>query len=265
MTHPSSSSTVDFTSVTETSGADVSSEQIVRLAQRYYWAGEYCRGQDVLEVACGAGQGLGYLSSLARSLRAGDITPALVNEARTQYGSRIEISEMDATALPFPAQSLNTIILFEALYYLPSAERFVDECIRVLRPKGKVLIATANKDLYDFNPSPFSSTYYGVAELGQLFEARGFFCDFFGNTPIETVSLRQRILSPIKKVVINLGLMPKTMAGKKLLKRLVFGKLVPMPAEIDQSTAPKTTPVPLKRGEPNRDFKVIYMAATLRK
>ena len=28
------------------------------------------------------------------------------------------------------------------------------------------------------------------------------------------------------------GLLPKTMAGKKLLKRLVFGELVPMPAEI---------------------------------
>ncbi|MCD6265910.1 MAG: BrnT family toxin [Deltaproteobacteria bacterium] len=32
------------------------------------------------------------------------------------------------------------------------------DCVRVLRPGGKVLIATANKDLYDFNPSPHRIT-----------------------------------------------------------------------------------------------------------
>jgi len=38
------------------------------------------------------------------------------------------------------------IILFEAIYYIPDAEKFVEECARVLRLGGKVLIATANKD-----------------------------------------------------------------------------------------------------------------------
>ena len=254
---------VDFTSVTETPGANVSSEQIVRLAQRYYWAGEYCRSLDVLEVACGAGQGLGYLCSLARSLRAGDITPALVAQARTHYGHRIEISEMDATKLPFPAQSLDVVILFEALYYLPSAASFVAECVRVLRPGGRVLIVTANKDLYDFNPSPFSTIYYGVVELGVLFGSHGFACDFFGDSPLSAVSIRQRALRPIKKLAVKLRLMPKTMDGKRFLKRLVFGKLQPMPAEVDEHTAPRVEPLRISRDGPNRQFKVIYMTATL--
>jgi SAM-dependent methyltransferase len=254
----------DFTSVTELAGEEVTREQIERLAHRYHWAGELCGGKDVLEVGCGAGQGLGYLASLSKSLRAGDVTPYLVARAKAHYGSRIEILEMDAQALPFPDQSLDVVILFEAIYYLSSAERFVHECRRVLRPGGRVLVVTANKDLYDFNPSPFSLRYYGVPELRDLFSRRGFSCDFFGVTPVDSVSMRQRMLRPVKMLAAKFNLIPRTMAGKKYLKRLVFGKLVTMPAEVDRSIAPYTPPAPLPAGEPNHRYKVIYLAATLR-
>ncbi len=252
----------DFTTVTELADDKVPIEQLERLAHRYYWAGEYCRGKDVLEVACGAGQGLGYLASLSNSVHSGDITPALVARASAHYGTRLQIVEMDAQALPFSTSSLDVVILFEAIYYLQSAEAFVNECRRVLRPGGSVLIVTANKDLYDFNPSPFSQRYYGVVELGNLFGGSHFSCEFFGNMPVDAASWRQRIFRPIKTLVVKLGFMPKTMAGKKLLKRLIFGRLVPMPAEINWDTAPYTPPMPLSPVQPNRKFKAIYLIAT---
>ena len=102
----------------------------------------------------------------------------------------------------------------------------------MLRPGGKVLIATANRDLYDFNPSPHSYRYYGVVELNELFGKYSFRTEFFGDTPVESVSMRQRILRPVKKLAVMLGIMPKTTAGKKWLKRIVFGGLVEMPVEI---------------------------------
>lgn len=253
---------VDFTTVTEVAGDEVSQEQIERLAHRYVWAGEFCHGRDVLEVACGSGQGLGHIATVARSVRAGDISAPLIARARAHYGARVPIEQMDAGRLPIDDQSMDVIILFEAIYYLPSAERFVEECRRVLRPGGVVLVATANKDLYDFNPSPYSHRYYGVAELGQLFGSR-FECRFFGATPVDAVSLRQRILRPIKTIVVKLDLMPKTMAGKKLLKRLVFGNLRPMPPEITAAMTDYVPPVPLPAGNPDKQFKVIYLAATL--
>lgn len=253
----------DFATVTELANEEVPMEQVERLSHRYYWAGEYCQGRDVLEVACGAGQGLGYLASVSNSVRAGDITSALVTSAHTYYGSRIEIIEMDAQSLPFSGRSMDVVILFEAIYYLPSAEHFVNECRRVLRPGGRVLIVTANKDLYDFNPSPFSQQYYGVVELGNLFGENGFSCEFFGNVPVDTAAWRQQILRPIKALAVKLNLMPKTMSGKKLLKRLVFGNLVPMPAEINRDSAPYTPPEPISPAQPDRKFKAIYLSAIL--
>jgi hypothetical protein len=254
---------IDFTNVTELADDEVSREQVDRLAQRYYWAAGYVDDKEVLEVACGVGQGLGYLASRARRLIAGDITPSLVERARQHYGSRIEIGVMDALALPVPSASLDVVLLFEAIYYLPDAARFVAECRRVLRPGGRVLVVTANKDLFDFNPSPHSHRYYGVSDLGQLFGASGFSCQFFGGTRVDGVSWRQRLLRPVKAAAVRFNLIPKTMGGKKLLKSLVFGKLVKMPAEINGETSVYRAPESISAGTPDLGHKVLFLAATL--
>jgi len=253
----------DYLSVTEIAGDNVTVEQVDRMCQRYYWAGNYCQGKDVLEVACGTGQGAGYLAGLASSYRAGDYSDKILEIARAHYGERIKFQQFDAQQLPFENGSLDVVVLFEAIYYLPSAERFVAECHRVLHRGGKVLIATANKDLYDFNPSPHSHTYYGVPELRDLFRKYRFSVTFFGNTPVNILSWRQRMLRPIKKFVANSGLMPKTMAGKRLLKRFVFGSLVPMPSELAAGMVPYVAPVSVPADCPDRIHKVLFCVATI--
>jgi len=255
----------DYISVTEISGDDVTQEQVGRLCNRYYWAGQYCKGKDVVEIACGTGQGLGYLSAIAGTFEAGDYSREILDIARAHYGNRIELNQFDAREMPFENQSKDVIILFEALYYLENVEKFIQECKRVLRPGGNVLIATANKELSDFNPSPYSHKYYGVPEMKMLFERYAFRPQFYGDTPIESISLRQKILRPIKKLVVGIGLMPKTMAGKKLLKRIAFGNLVQMPAEIDEHTSTYVEPNPIPDDEPDRVHKVIYCSAVLPK
>ena len=222
----------DYISVTEIAGDEVTQEQIDRMCNRYYWAGQHCAGKDVVEVACGTGQGLGYLAGISSSLEAGDYSDEILSIAREHYGERIALKQFDAQDMQFADGSKDVIILFEAIYYIPDAEKFVSECKRVLRPGYKVLIATANKDLYDFNPSPHSYRYYGVVELQDLFARHGFKTEFFGDTPVGNVSMRQMVLRPIKKLVVVLGIMPKSMAGKKFLKKIMFGNLVRMPAEI---------------------------------
>ena len=137
------------------------------------------------------------------------------------------------------------------------------ECKLVLRPGGEVLIATANKDLYDFNPSPHSYKYYGVVELNDLFARHGFEAEFFGDTSVGDVSIRQRILRPVKKLAVMLGLMPKTTAGKKFFKKIVFGGLVEMPVEITAETSQYIEPDRISSSRPDTGHKVIYCVASL--
>lgn len=253
-----------FVEVTELAGDEVSQEQVDRVCSRYSWAQGYSAGKDVLEVACGTGPGLGLLRATARSLVAGDISEPILERARSHYRDRVDIRRIDALSLPFADRSLDVIILFEALYYVPDAERFADECRRVLRPDGVVLISNANKDLFDFNPSPHSHVYHGVVELKQLFEKRGFKTRFWGDVPIASVSLKQKLFRPVKRAVVALNLMPKSMAGKKLLKRLVFGQMTAFPAEILPAML-KASPtlVPISDGGPDRHHKVLLCEARL--
>ena len=256
--------TTNFVSVTEISGDDVTREQVDRLARRYYWAADYCRGKDVLEVACGAAQGLGYLASAARSVSVGDYSRPLLQIAKQHYNGRFPFLQFDAHRLPFGDRSFDVVVICEALYYLADVDRFFQEARRVLRPGGMLLIVTANKDLFDFNSSPYSTRYLGVVELGDTLARHGFAANFFGDTPVDSTSGRQRLLRPVKAAAVKLGLIPKSMRGKKLLKKLVFGGLVPMPSEITGDTARRVPVAAVPAGSANRDHKVILCAAALR-
>lgn len=257
--------TDQFADVTELAGTEISAEQLQRMSHRYHWAAQFCEGKDVVEVACGSGQGLGILAATSKSVEAGDISPKILSIPRGHYAGRLRLSEFDAQSLPFADSSKDVVVLFEAIYYVPDAERFVSECRRVLRPDGKVLIATANRDLADFNPSPSSHKYYGVRELAEVFARHGFTVEVFGYMPVESLSWRQKLLRPVKRLVVSAGLMPKTMAGKKLLKRLVFGRLIPMPAELPREAGPVAQPAPLPANVPDVLHKVLYACATVRR
>lgn len=253
------SDNLDFLDVTELSGNPISGEQLQRLAHRYLWATDFCRGKDVAEVACGTGPGLGLLAKVSASCEAGDFSAPMLDRVRGHYGERIPLRQFDATVMPYADASKDVLVIFEAIYYLQDIERFRDECSRVLRPGGYLLIATANKDLSDFNPSPHSHRYLGTTELENVFQALGE-VSLFGFLDVGTTSVKARILRPVKSLAVRLGLMPKTMAGKRMLKRLVFGKPVRMPAEIDGTEIDYERPRELSAAEPDRRHKVIYCA-----
>ena len=253
----------DCLDVSEVAGEPISAEQLQRLHNRYMWAREYCRDRDVIEVACGTGPGLSLLNNVAKSFEGSDSSQTMVDIARRHYEDRVVIRRIDAQELPYANSSKDVIIIFEALYYLTDIEGFIRECKRVLRRWGHVLVCVANKDVSDFNPSPHSVVYLGAQELDEYFSRHGFSATCFGYLSTDAVFVRQRIFRPLKKMAVSLGLMPKTMKGKRLLKRLVFGKLLTMPAELDEHSGVFTAPRVIPKGQQDYRHKVIYCAAQL--
>jgi len=257
--------TTCYVEVTEIAGEPISAEQLYRLHHRYMWAASRCAGKDVVEAACGVGPGLGILSRAARTLQAGDVSDPIVKIAQRTYAGRVNVTRFDAQEMPYADRSVDVVLLFEALYYIPDPDAFLRECVRVLRPDGQVLIVTANKDLWDFHPSAYSYRYFGVLELQELLAAHGFACEFFAIQPADRSSLRQRVLRPVKKFAVAAGLMPKTMAGKRWLKRIVFGPELPMPAELREDAMTYAPPEKIESGKADRRHKIIYCAARLTK
>lgn len=253
----------NYTTVTELPGMKASKEQIARLYQRYRFAHQFCGGKDVLEIACGAGQGLGYLAEAAKRVIGGDIDENNLDYARKRYRERgdIKIEILDAQKLPFDNETFDIVILYEAIYYLSDAAKFVREARRILRNKGSLIVCSANKDWPDFNPSPFSTKYFSVPELYSLFKPEFPDIDFYGGFEAGVNGSKDMLLSFLKKAAVRFHLMPKTMRGKELLKKMFLGRLYPVPQEVKEGMAEYAAPVPIPRDAPDISHKVIFAIA----
>jgi len=164
---------------------------------------------------------------------------------------------------PNVKEYFDVIVLFEAIYYLKDVLACAREWVRVLRPHGTLLICTANKDLPDFNPSPYSFRYLSPLDFHNLLAPLKFRVQCFGDGPIDYSNPNQQIISLLKRIMVKWQLMPKTMAGKKLLKRLVFGGLLPLPAELSETSVLYPSPHPIDIDKIDSRHKVVFVSAHL--
>jgi ubiquinone/menaquinone biosynthesis C-methylase UbiE len=249
-----------YSTVTELPDEEVPKEQLERITERYYWASKYSVNKDVLECACGAGQGSKMLNLLSHSYVAGDYDGRIVDIAQRGHGGEIEFHVFDACNIPFDNSSFDVVLICEAIYYIPNIQNFLNEAWRVLKPGGRVLIVTANSSLFDFNQSPFTYIYPDVLTMSKLFSEYKFnFISAEGGTNISDTNVRQKILRPLKLIATKLNLIPKTMSGKAWLKKMFFGgDIVTMPKSIDSKLVNVRAPKKISKNKNDKNHKVLY-------
>lgn len=107
---------------------------------------------DVLEVGAGTGKLWTHVDHVARglSLTLTDFSAAMCEQLRAIPGAHVQ--QCDATALPFPDASFDTIVANHMLYHLDDPDAGLREFARVLRPGGRLAIATNGTDhLYELD------------------------------------------------------------------------------------------------------------------
>jgi hypothetical protein len=137
-----------------------------------------------------------------------------------------------------------------------------EECRRVLVPDGVLIVSSINPAWTDFNPSPHAEAYLGAGELKAVLEAAFPSVDILFGFAVPRQGPVSLVISAIKRLAVRLKLIPKTMRGKTLLKRLFLGALLPVPAEL----APGLVPVDEPSSAPLHDssrFRIIYAVARL--
>lgn len=65
------------------------------------------------------------------------------------------------------------------------------------------------------------------------------------------------------KIAVALHLIPKTMKGKELLKKIFYGKLIPLKEEIEEGVCEYKPPERISSDTPNVEYKVIYAVARI--
>ena len=256
----------DFSSVTELPRQGATRMQMSMLRTRYGWAAHYAAGKDVLEVACGAGLGLGWLAERARRVTAGDIDEENCRIAGEAYRGRVNIhvERMDALDLPFESDSFDVALLFEAQYYLENVPRFLAEARRVLRPGGALLISTVNCEWSGFHPSFLHTRYWTALELLQELQHAGFetrLCAGFPERDRGGRELRRRL----KAMASRLGCIPRSMRAKAILKGIFYGRLSLIPPRLAESApSPQDSAepmIPVDAGTDLTRYRTLYFEA----
>ena len=253
----------EFTAITETPWTRATRDQLSILCTRYHFAAQWAKGKEVLEVACGAGIGLGYLAREASRVVGGDIEEKNWRYAAETYHGRqdVLVRLFDAQDMPFEEGSFDVVVLLEAIYYLPAPASFLRAAHRVMRPDGTLLISSVHCRWPGFNPSPYSQKYYDDAELTLLLAECGFESALYAGFPEDRSGPLSRAVRLVRRAAVSLHLIPKTMKGKEWLKRFFYGRLAPIPRELTPGIAPIEPLVRVGEAGDLTKYRMIYAVA----
>ncbi len=129
---------------------------------------------SVLDVATGTGRlpaALLLQPKFTGSIVAVDSSARMLDIARGKlaiFGDRVDLQLRDASALPYPDASFDTVTCLEALEFMPQPSRVNAEMLRVLKPGGLLIISNRiGPDAWKL-PGRARSTAALIAELTAL-------------------------------------------------------------------------------------------------
>lgn len=114
---------------------------------RYRFATGFVKNRSVVDIACGEGYGCAALLRAGASSAIGiDVSKEACDHASHKYG--IDARVGDAMSIPLASRSADVIVSFETIEHVAQPERFIQECARVLKDDGRLVISTPDKGIY---------------------------------------------------------------------------------------------------------------------
>jgi SAM-dependent methyltransferase len=114
---------------------------------RYALASRFVAGKRVLDIACGEGYGAAALQKAGAARVIGvDVSESTCRHARNKYG--LDARPGTAEKIPLSDNSVDVIVSFETIEHVPNPIGFLDECVRILTPGGRLIISTPDEEVY---------------------------------------------------------------------------------------------------------------------
>jgi SAM-dependent methyltransferase len=164
---------------------------------RYLFARSVVVGTDIVDMGCGSGYGSAILARDRRHRVTGiDSSPDAVKAAAAAW-SRPNIAFMvgDALDLHMSPGSVDTVVSFEAIEHVTDPARFLDQIAQLLRPGGRLVLSTPDRDFYSpgaqhgESHNPFHLSEMTRAELVELVASRFRVISVYGQSPAGPASV----------------------------------------------------------------------------
>lgn len=100
-------------------------------------------GEQVLEVDCGPGVFAQMMVDKGAIVQATDMSWVAVERAR-EKGLSVQRVDLDEESLPYPDSAFEVVVSNSAIEHRFFHEKNLDECVRVLKPGGKLVLCLPN-------------------------------------------------------------------------------------------------------------------------
>lgn len=120
---------------------------------------------DVLDLASGDGVLAELIAEHARSVTCVDISSTVVAAAKKRLATfgNVTVQQGDMHALDLPDASFDHIFAMHALSYTREPQKLVKEAQRLLRPGGRLILATLNAHKYEAAMQAYDHVNLGTA------------------------------------------------------------------------------------------------------
>ncbi len=134
---------------------------------RYLFARALVPDLDVLDVASGEGYGSALLAQVARSVVGVEYSGPTVQGAVGNFvRANLRYLRADARALPLADACVDAVVSFGTIEHFGRQDDFLREVRRVLRPDGRLIVSTPDRDVY--SPAGSAANPFHVHELSRL-------------------------------------------------------------------------------------------------
>jgi SAM-dependent methyltransferase len=143
----------------------------------YLFAVPLVSGRSVLEVGCGEGYGTALLAASAGAVLGLDYDAVTIAHAAARY-PQAGFALGNLAAVPVGSTRIDVVATLQVIEHVWDHGQFIDECHRVLRPGGLLLVTTPNRLTFspglDTPVNPFHTREFAAAELTDLLNRHGF-------------------------------------------------------------------------------------------
>ncbi len=146
--------------------------------------------KNVLELGCGNGTYSKVLAKNANTLLATDLSGEMVkvSSQRLKAFPNVNVEKTDCFHLTYPENSFDTIFMANLIHVIPTPEKAIEECLRVLKKDGLLVITSYTQKgmklryrlgliyryMKTYGKPPRGVSQFGLEDAKKLLKSYGF-------------------------------------------------------------------------------------------
>lgn len=153
--------------------------------QRCQFAYEYAKpfivGKRVLDVGCGLAYGTALMAESALDIIGLDYDQLTIDDNQKRYSAikNLSFKRGEIPPLPFEDNSFDVVTAFQFIEHIERRKEFMKECLRVLKPGGRMMVTTPNvkkslaRNPFHVHEYSFDEIKGEISSLTSAFELKG--------------------------------------------------------------------------------------------